>query len=53
MKKAFLFPVLRVERLKVIDCVTLSGFGLFAEAGEKGSFDYFTGCLGENDTRLG
>ena len=53
--KKFEMPMLSVERFEVTDCVTLSGFDTFAEGGKevKGSFDYFTSFIGENDTRLG
>ncbi len=51
--KKFEMPMLSVERFEVTDCVTLSGFNVFAESGAKGSFDYFTSFTGENDTRLG
>ena len=53
--KKFEMPMLSVERFEVTDCVTVSGladFNTFAESG-KGSFDYFTEFIGENDTRLG
>ena len=53
--KKFEMPMLSVERFEVTDCVTLSGFKVFAEGNSsvKGSFDYFTSYIGENDTRLG
>lgn len=56
MKKMFEMPIVNVECFEVTDVVTASGIGFndnFADESKAGSFDYFHGFLGANDTRLG